>query len=161
MAAGDTLLIFEPLGNRPPASGFATLDLRGEFVILDFDDATNEQARFHAKVPSHFKGGNLKVLVAWTSTTAITGNIKLRLELTRIPLGANLDALPAAGVSFEIVATCPATSGVLVALESTPLTLTGLAPADLVRLAVTRLATDGADTMAGDWELVAVEIKEA
>ena len=42
MASGDTLLVFTPLHNEPPASNFATLDLRNLHPVLDFDPTTNE-----------------------------------------------------------------------------------------------------------------------
>ena len=44
MSSGDTLLIFNPLHNEPPASNPATLDTRNQHPILDFDAATNESA---------------------------------------------------------------------------------------------------------------------
>ena len=161
MAIGDTLLIFEPLANHPPAANYATLDLRGEFVVLDFDANTNEQAQFQAVVPSHYKGGELRVLVTGTSSTATSGAAKLRVELTRIAAGDNLDSLPAPDASADLTIACPATSGILVVSELSLLTVADLAAGEILRVQVTRLATDAADTMTGDWELVAVTVREA
>ena len=79
MASGDSLLVFDPLSNRPPTADYATVDLRNGFVVLDFDDTTDEAAVFHAVVPSHYGGGNLVAVLNWTSTTATTGNTKLRV----------------------------------------------------------------------------------
>ena len=161
MAVGDTLLIFDPLANRPPASAYATLDVRGEFVVLDFDAAANERAQFHANLPSHYRGGDLKVFVTWTSTSATSGDMKLRVELTRIASGNNLDALPSPQATVDVTASCPATSGNLALLEVGPLAISGLAAGETLSVHITRLATDAADTMSGDLELVAVEVGEA
>ena len=160
MAAGDTILVFDPLANHPPTANFATLDLRGEFVVLDFDASANESAQFQAVVPSHYKGGELHVVVTGTSTSATSGNVKLRVELTPIAAGINLDSLPAASVSGDLVVACPATSGVLVESEFDALSVADLEAGEILRVQITRLASDGADTMAGDWELVGVAVKE-
>ena len=37
MASGDTLNVFTPLQNEPPASIYATLDVRNLHPVLDFD----------------------------------------------------------------------------------------------------------------------------
>jgi hypothetical protein len=161
MAIGDTLLIFDPLANQPPATNYATLDMRGDFVVLDFDANTNEQAQFHAVVPSHYKGGPLRVRLTGTSSTATSGAAMLRVELTRIAAGANLDSLPASSASADLMVACPATSGVLAVSEWSLLTVADLAAGEILRVQVTRLATDAADTMTGDWELVAVTVREA
>jgi hypothetical protein len=160
MANGDTLLVFDALANSAPASDFATLDVRGDFLVLDFDPTASEQAQFVASVPSHYKGGNLEVRITGTSTSATTGNAKLQIELTRIAAGDNLDALPAADASGELIVAAPATSGVLQTGDFDPLAVADLVPGDLLRVQITRLAVDVEDTMTGDWELVALELRE-
>jgi hypothetical protein len=160
MAIGDTLLMFDPLANRPPTSGYATLDLRGQFVVLDFDASANEQAQFHAIVPRHYRGGDIKVFVSWTSTSATSGNAKLRVELTRLPSSGNLDSLPSVNGSADLVVAALATSGNVGVAEFTDLTVSDLAAGEILLVRITRLATDAADTMTGDLELVAVEVKE-
>lgn len=160
MAIGDTLFVFEPAANHPPSSNYATIDLRGDVLVLDFDASTNEKAQFFAVVPSHYKGGNLEVVMTWTSSTATSGNIKLQADLTRIAAGDNLDSLPSVDVTETLTAACPATSGLLVQSEFDPIAVSDLAAGDLLRLQITRLASDGGDTMTGDWELVAVAVRE-
>jgi len=160
MASGDSLLTFTPLDNRPPASNFATLDTRGDFVILDFDDAIDEAGQFYAIVPSHYSGGNLVAAVTWTSSSAITGNALLRVEATRLASGANLDVPPAVGDSESITMAAPATNGNLVVSETAPLTVSSLAAGDILLVVLTRLATDVSDTLIGDVELFTVEIRE-
>jgi hypothetical protein len=161
MASSETLLVFDPLSNRPPATDFASVDLRGEFVVLDFDAATNEVAQFHAIVPSHYSGGDLTAVLTWASSTATSGNARLKVELTRLGTGVNLDALPAPDGSAELAVSAPSTSGDLAVDSADPVAVSGLTPGDTLRVAVTRLATDAADTMAGDLELVSLELREA
>ena len=56
MASGDTLLIFTPLHNEPPASNMATLDVRNGHPVLDFDATTNESAVFSGVMPQNYAG---------------------------------------------------------------------------------------------------------
>ncbi len=161
MASGDSLFVLDSLSNRPPAVGYASVDLRNEFMVLDFDDATNEQAQFHAVVPSHYSGGNLLAFLTWTSTTATTGNAKLRVEATRMPAGTNLDTLPVVGGSSEVTAAAPTVSGELVVSPLPSISLSGLSAGDLLLISFTRLAMDATDTLSGDIEMVVLEIREA
>ena len=160
MASGDSLLALDPLSNRPPAANFATVDLRGEFVVLDFDDTTNEQAQFHAIVPSHYSGGDLKAVLTWTSSTAISGSAKLKCELTRLSAGVNLDALPAPDGSDEVTVAAPTTSGDLVVDVTGPITVSGLTSGETLLVVITRLSTDAGDTLVGDVELISIELRE-
>jgi hypothetical protein len=161
MAIGDTLLMFDPLANRPPTSGYATLDVRGQFVVLDFDATANEQAQFHALVPRHYRGGDIQVLASWTSTSATSGNVKLRVELTRLASGGNLDSLPSVSATGDLVVAAPATSGNMAVAMFAALSVASLAAGEMLLVRITRLAADGADTMAGDLELIVVEVREA
>jgi len=161
MAAGDSLLALEPLSNRPPATNYASVDLRNGFVILDFDDTSNEEALFLAVLPSHYSGGQIKAIVTWTSSTATTGSAKLRVEATRIASGANLDSLPLVDGTADFTVSAPTTSGKLVTSQSVPINTGGAAAGDLLLAGVTRLASDAADTLVGDIELVSLEIREA
>lgn len=161
MAIGDTLLMFDPLANRPPTSGYVTLDMLGQFVVLDFDASANEQAQFHAVVPRHYRGGEIQVLVSWTSTSATSGNAKLRVELIRLPSGGNLDSLPSVSATGDLVVAAPATSGNIGVATLAALPVSSLTAGEMLLVRITRLATDGADTMTGDLELIAVEVREA
>jgi hypothetical protein len=160
MATGDSLLVLDPLSNRPPAANFASVDLRGEFVVLDFDDTTNEQAQFYAIVPSHYRGGDLEAMLTWTSSSATSGDAKFKCELTRLEAGTNLDALPSPDGSDEVTLAAPTTSGDLVVDLTDPITVSGLTSGETLRVQVTRLATDVGDTLVGDVEIAAIELKE-
>jgi hypothetical protein len=160
MASGDSLIVFQPLADRPPASNYATLDLRGGFAVLDFDDATNESAVFQTIVPAHYLGGNLVVNLMATTTSATSGNAMLRLELTRLAAGANLDSPPSVGGSDDVTLAAPTTAGDLVAAQTDAISIGGLAAGDCLEIVVTRRAADAGDTLSGDVELVALELRE-
>ena len=64
MASGDTLLVFTPLSNEPPAAGFASLDSRNLHPVLDF--ALSEVGVFSFVVPRHYAGGGLTVYIHYS-----------------------------------------------------------------------------------------------
>lgn len=161
MASGDSLMTADALSNRPPSADFATVDMRGDFVVLDFDDSTEEQAQFQAVVPSHFAGGEIEALLTWTTSSAVTGNCKFEVELVHFAVGDNLDSPPAASGSSQVTTAAPATSGDIVVAVSDSIAVTGLAAGDVLQVLVNRQAADVADTLVGDVELISLELREA
>jgi len=160
MASGDSLLVFDPLSNRPPAVDYASVDLRNEFVVLDFDDTIDETAFFLSTLPSQYGGGQFEALVTWTSSTATTGSAKLRVETTRMTSGVNLDLLPSADGTADLTISAPTTNGKLATSQSVPINTGGAAAGDLLLVGVTRLASDVVDTLVGDLEFVSLEVRE-
>lgn len=71
MASGQTLLVFTPGCNQPPATGYATPDARNAQWVLDFDDTADETALFSAVMPRHYSGGGLTVTIGWMATSAV------------------------------------------------------------------------------------------
>ena len=161
MASGDSLMTADALCNRPPAADFATVDVRGDLVVLDFDDSTEEQAQFQAVVPSHFGGGEIEPVLTWTTTSAATGNCQFEVELVHLAAGDNLDAPPAASGSSQVTSGAPSTTGDLVVAVGGSIEVAGLAAGDLLLVRVNRLAADAADTLVGDVEFVSLELREA
>ena len=71
MASGDTLFVFTPTDNVPPASAFATLDTfaaaTGLRSVLDFDgQAADETAIFSGVWPSNYAGGGVDVIIHYS-----------------------------------------------------------------------------------------------
>ena len=71
MASGDTLFVFTPANNIPPASNFATLDTfaaaTGFREVLDFDgSAADETAIFAGVWPSNYAGGGIDVIIDYS-----------------------------------------------------------------------------------------------
>ncbi|MCA9234959.1 MAG: hypothetical protein KDA44_05790 [Planctomycetales bacterium] len=159
MAAGDTLLEFDALANRPPASGFASLGMRGDWPMLLLADAATEIAQFAALVPQHYRGGDLAASCLATADVA-SGQAKLQLDLYRLAPGDDLAALPAASATVAATATAPSTAGEALAVDFAAASVAGLAAGDWLVARISRLGGDAADTLGGVFELAAVTITE-
>lgn len=163
MASGDSLVVFTPLANEPPASAFATLDTRNSHPVLDFDAATDESAVFTGVLPRHYGGGGITISLRWAASSATTGDVVWNTQIERLEdEGTDMDADSFAAANAA-TATTAGTSG---ASQYTDIAHTSgaqmdsLAAGETFRLKVTRDANNGSDTMTGDAELVAVEIRE-
>jgi hypothetical protein len=153
-----TLQRFTPRDNQPPAANFATLNTRNSIAVLEFDAATQESSTFVGVIP---EGANLAsgllVRIWWMGATATSGNVRWGASFEAT--GTDLDA-----DSFDTVtqATSAAngTSGIETLLEITCTAIDSLATGNRFRLRVDRIAADATnDTMTGDAQLVAVEVR--
>jgi hypothetical protein len=156
-----TLAIFPPLTNAPPTSNYATIDLRNNHVVLDFDDTVDESAVFTSIVPRHYANSNIKVVLIW-SAVPTTGNVVWLAAFERNESGTHdIDADAFAG-TLTSTSTTAGTSGVLVytEIEFTQAQADGVVSGDRFRLKVTRDADSGSDTMVGDAELIGIEVFE-
>ena len=163
MATTDTLAVFTPLHNEPPASAYATLDTRNAHPVLDFDGSTDEEAVFTGVMPDNYASGGLtvKVHVAFTSATSGTANIECHLErITGLDIDADSFAtfqdvgVTANGTSgIEVVGSITFTSGAQ---------MDSIVVGDLFRLKIRRDAdgTNGTDDITTDMELLGIEITE-
>ena len=162
MSAGDTLLIFTPLANEPPASNYATLDTRNNHPCLDFDATTNESAIFRGVMPRHYGGGGLTVYLHYAMSSAEADTVDWDVAIERIGDGQqDVDSDSFAAVNSVDNTTVPGTSG-LVDIVSVAFTdgadMDSVAAGEMFRLKVTRDAAS--DDAAGDAELYAVELRE-
>jgi hypothetical protein len=163
MASGDTLLIFTPQHNEPPASNPATLDTRNSHPVLDFDASTNEDAVFSAIMPRLYAGTTgITVYIHYAMSSATSGDVDWDVSFERIgDQQLDIDADSFAAVNSVDNTTVPGTSG---NVDVVNVTFTDGADMDSVavgegfRIKVTRDAAS--DTAAGDAELLFVEIKE-
>lgn len=163
MSSGDTLLVFLPLHNEPPSSNYATLDLRNNHPVLDFDAATNESAVFSGVMPQHYDGGGVTVYLHYAMSTAISGDVDWDVAFERIgDQQQDIDSDGFAAVQSVDNTTVPGTSGNVDVVSigfSDGAQMDSVAVGEAFRLKVTRDAAS--DTAAGDAELVAVEIRES
>ncbi len=163
MASEDTLIIFTPLHNEPPASNFATLDLRNLHPVLDFDATTNESAVFRAVMPRSYAGTTgVTVYIHYAMTSATSGTVDWDAAWERIgDQQLDIDGDSFAAVNSVDNTTVPGTSGLvdIVAITFTDgADMDSVAVGELFRLKITRDATN--DDATGDAELIAIEIKE-
>ena len=163
MASGDTLLAFTPMNNEPPASNYATLDLRNYHPCLDFDASTDEHAVFRAIMPQNYVGTTgVTVYLHYAMSTATSNTVDWDVSFERIgDQQLDVDGDSFAAVNSVDNTTVPGTSG-LVDVVSVTFTdgadMDSVAAGELFRLKVTRDAS--ADDATGDAELFAVEIRE-
>ena len=162
MAAGDTLLVFTPLANEPPAANYATLDVRNGHPVLDFDASTNESAMFTGVLPRHYAGGGVTVYLHYSMSSAEADTVDWDVAFERIgDQQQDLDSDGFAAVQSVDNTTVPGTTG-LVDIVSVAFAngaeMDSVAVGEAFRLSVTRDATN--DDAAGDAELVAVELRE-
>jgi hypothetical protein len=162
MASGDTLLIFVPQSNEPPASNPATFDVRNGHPVLDFDATTNEIAIFSNNMPRNYAGGGLTAYLHYAMSTATSGDVDWDVAFERIgDQQQNLDSDGFAAANSVDNTTVPGTAGLV---DIVNVTFTNGADMDSIavgegfRIKVTRDAVS--DTAAGDAELRFIEIKE-
>jgi hypothetical protein len=163
MASGDTLLIFTPLHNSPPASNLATWNVRNGTAVLEFDTATQESAIFCGVMPRNYSGAGITVSVHWAAATATAGTIGWDVAFERIGDGQqDLDADDFATAQTITATTVPATSG-LVDITSVAITngddTANIAVGETFRLRVRRDVSN--DNAAGDAQLLAVHLRES
>lgn len=158
-----SLLVLGPLGSEPPASSYATLDLRNAHPVLDFDDTADESAVFTAVMPRGYAGGSVVVKLVWSATSAVTGSCRWQTSFERIT-GLDIDA-DSFATAKSAAGTANGTSGIPTETEITHASseIDSVVAGDAFRLKVNRDAdgTTGTDDMTGDAELIAVEIRNA
>ena len=161
MASGDSLLVFTPQANQPPVSNFATIDLRNNHLVLDFDGGTNESAVFSAVMPRHYGAGGLTVYIHWASSDT-TGNVDWDVSFERIgDQQQDIDTDGFAAVNSVDNTTVPGTSGlvdIVNVIFTDGVDMDSIAVGESFRMKLTRDAVS--DTATGDTQLISIEIKE-
>jgi len=150
---------FTPMTSQPPASNFATLDTRNSIAVLDFDASVVESAVWVGIIPpgTNLTGG-LKVRIHWTATTATSGDAVWGASVERGNTDIDTDSYDTEATA---TGTANGTSGVVAVTEIALTATDGVVAGDMFRLKIRRLATSGSDTMTGDAELIAVEVRSA
>ncbi len=164
MATGDTLAVFSPNANDPPASAYATRDNRNNIPVLDFDADTDEEAIFGGSLPDHYGGGGLTVTLVWMASTATSGNCDWEAQIERHEDDAvDLDTDSFAAVQGVIAAAAnvsgePSYDDITFTSGAQ---MDGLLANESFRIKIRRDANDATnDTMTGDAELMRVIITE-
>lgn len=154
---------FGPLENHPPSSNYATLDTRNSVLCLDFDDTTAEGAVFIGIMPDFASlASGLVVYLNWAATTATTGNVIWEVSFAR--MNANNQDID--GLTFDTVTASSASAANATSGKTTTPSITvvaadtdAIAAGEMFAMKVRRLPADASDTMVGDAELYAVEVR--
>lgn len=166
MASGDTLVVLTPLHNETPGAKYATPDTRNRHPVLDFDAGDPECALFTAVLPRNYAGGGVTVTLIWAASSANTNDVLWNVAFDRLAdedTAAHALTADTFASCNTVTQTCAATNG---QLEYSTIAFTAGAQMDstaageLFHLHVARDAAQAGDTMTGDAELVAIEIKE-
>lgn len=163
MASGNSLFAWTATANQPPASAYATPDTRNSHPVLDFDADTDESAIFGGVLPRHYGGGGITVMIAWMASSATTGDVVWNTAVERHDDDTtDLDA-DSFATANAATATTASGSGEVQYTEiahTSGAQMDSLAAGESFRLKITRDANHASDTMAGDAELLRVEIRE-
>lgn len=163
MASGQTLAVFLPMHNEPPATNYASLDFRNNHPCLDFDTTTQETAQFTGVLPRNYAGGGITVYVHWAATTATSGTVGWDVAFERVGNGSqDIDSDGYATAQTVTAATTSGTSGNVTITNvavSNGANIDSIAVGEVFRLRIRRDVAS--DTATGDAELIAVELKES
>jgi hypothetical protein len=165
MASGNVLARFGAAANQPPAAAYATPDVRNGLLVLDFDAAVDESAVFVDALSPAYGGGGLTIKIRWMASTAISGTTRWLVAIERHQRGVDDSDVDSFVTAASAGNAAPAISGTEVETTITianGAAMDNLAVGDRFRLKVTRDAdqTTGVDDMAGDAELVQVDVLE-
>ena len=146
-------------------TAFATPDRLKDADVLDFDASSNELALFHLFMPDHYAGGGITIKVGVSASSATTGDMSFAAFLKSISDNAdNIKVKNFAAPNLNTAVDAPTTVG---NLRFFTITFTAGADMDSIAknepfdLLIMRDAQDGTnDDMAGDAEIVFIEIKE-
>lgn len=161
MASGNTLAIWTPKSNMPPASAYATLNTRNGHEVLEFINGSTISAIFGGVLPRNYAGGGVTLTIIWMAVPT-AGNVVWGAAIERHQ--ALTDDLSADSFGGEKTTTeaAPGTTG-QVRYSTLAFTngaeMDSLAAAESFRLKIRRI-TGGADTMAGIAQLLRLELKE-
>ena len=154
-----TIRQLTPRDNQPPSSAFATLDTRNSIAVLDFDTATEEAAIFVGVIPEGATlTSGITVRITWTAATATSGDCRWGAQWMRCNTDLDSDSFDTA---TEATTTTNGTSGIPNTTSITCTAIDSVAAGETYRLRIYRDTGDAADTMAGDAELLTVEVRTA
>lgn len=149
--------VWTAMQGQPPSSNYATIDSRNSIAVLDFDDSTDESVVFVGILPEAANvSSGLIAIVKWAATSATSGNVVWAAQLECE--GTDIDS-----DSFDTAATATGaangTSGIPTSTSITMSSIDSVTEGKLFRLKIYRDADNGSDTMTGDAELIAVELR--
>jgi hypothetical protein len=165
MASGNLLSRFGAAANQPPAAAYATPDVRNGLLVIDFDAAVDESAVFVDVLPPTYGGGGLTVKIRWMASTATSGTTRWLAAIERHQRGTDdqdVDSFAAAQAAGTAAAGVSGSEVETVITLSAGANMDSLAVGERYRLKITRDAdqSTGTDDMAGDAELVQVDVLE-
>jgi len=148
-----------------PVACCATLDVRNNAPVLDFDATVNELASFQGFMPRHYGGGGVTVTIGWMASSATTNDTSWKTFFKSVTDDADdLDvknyATPQSNQAVD-VASASGEVDYFTIVHTDGAQMDSVAAGELFYLLLMRDAQDATnDDMAGDAEVVFVELKE-
>jgi hypothetical protein len=140
------------------ASGTA----RNGHSLIAFDDTAVEEIIFEGLMSNDYDGlASMVVDLQWAAATAVAGDVKWNVQFERLAeAGQDLD-VDGFAAALTVTQVTNATAGVLTysAITFTKAQADGINSGESYRLKVTRDATNVADDMVGDAQLLAVDLR--
>ena len=162
MASGDTLIIFHPYNNEPPAANYATLDLRNYHPCLVFAKTANQSAVVTGIMPRNYAGGGVTVYIHWTAATDTTDTHHCYWDAAfEAMVAQDIDSDGFAAVNSNDTTHPNATSGIPTITDiafTDGADMDSVAAGGIFRLQITRDAAN--DDMTGTAQALGIEIKE-
>lgn len=162
MASGDFLFPFFPQASEPPASAYATFDVRNGILVLAFTNG--DSAIFRGVLPSNYAGGGLTLTIWWMAATATTNDGVFGGSIERAQDGGtDQDADSFATEQLSAAVTTNATSGIKnksTITFSSGANMDSLAAGEPFRLKISRKSSGQGDTMTGKAQFTEAVLKE-
>lgn len=153
-----TISTFTAKDNNPPATNFATLDTRNSILVLEFDATTEESAYFTGVIDEgRLLTNGITVRIWWMADTATSGNVRWGVQFEKTGTDLDTDSFD---TNTQTTSAANGTSGIESLASIAITTIDSLSAGDRYRLRIYRVAADATnDTMSGDAQLVAVEVR--
>lgn len=148
-----------------PSDGFAALDTRNDIPVLDFDATVNEVAMFMAVMPQHYAGSGVTVHISVMASTATTGDMSWFGFFKSVSddvddLDTKNFAAPQSNTAVDVASASGEAAYFTIGFTDGA-QIDSIATGELFFFLLMRDAQDGTnDDMAGDAELLTVEIRE-
>lgn len=145
-----------------PGTTPASANSRNEVPTIEFDDASDEVVLLDGVINRNYSNESVIVDIDWAGKTATTGNVKWNAQFARLAAGGqDLDSFSYSAIQT----TTSSTNGTSGILTRTSITFTqaqadSIASGDFFRIKLIRDANDAADTMSGDAQVVAVQLRK-
>jgi hypothetical protein len=149
--------------NKAPASNPATFDERNNILVLEFDQTTIEVAVFTEVLSRNYSGLGITVRVQWTGDIGLTSGAAVwGGSFERQDTGTDL-VTDSFATEVTATATTSATSGAPIYTDiafTNGAAIDSLSAGERFRFKLRRVASDGADTLAGDAQVHGIELRE-
>ncbi len=139
----------------------ASTGVDGGLRYYEFDQTTDEYARFQDKLPNTYGSRPFDVVIGWSSAVAGAGDVVWAASVDNMATGVTVNSL---NFGTAVSGTFSSSGQDLLntsIINMTSESMESLGPSDNYVINISRSAADGSDTLAGDARLVSLEVRES